>query len=127
MHSHFRGIIILVASLSAAALVACGDDSGTGPVDQTPVPAATVQATPAITFAPGQVTVVPGGTVTFDFGTVAHDVFFDNAPAGAPANITAPSANKSVTLTFATKGTFIYNCHIHPGMRGTVVVKDVGE
>jgi plastocyanin len=116
---------LLLASLGAAALAACGgdDNSITGPVDQTPVPAATVQATPAIRFTPNQVTVTVGGTVTYDFGSLEHDVFFDNAPAGAPANIAAPSANKTVTLTFATAGTYVYNCHIHPGMSGIVVVK----
>jgi plastocyanin len=91
--------------------------------DPTPVTAATVQATPSIAFTPSRVNLLAGGTVTFDFGSVEHDVFFDNAPTGAPANITAPSANKSVTLTFATKGTYVYNCHIHPGMTGTVVVQ----
>ena len=124
MRSHPRGTIRLLASLGAAALAACGGDgSVTAPVDQTPVEAATVQATPAIRFTPGTVTVVPGGTVTFAFGTLEHNVFFDNAPAGAPENIAAPSANKTVTLTFATKGTYVYNCHIHPGMTGTVTVK----
>ena len=123
MHSHSRRSGFFLAALASLGLTACGGDSATGPVDMTPVPAATVQATPSISFAPGAVTVTVGGTVTFDFGSLAHDVFFDNAPPGAPANITAPTANKSVTLTFTTAGTFAYNCHIHPGMRGTVVVK----
>jgi plastocyanin len=85
--------------------------------------AATVQATPSITFAPNTVNLLVGGTVTFAFGSVEHTVFFDNASAGSPANIGAPSANKSVTLTFGTKGTYVYNCHIHPGMSGRVVVQ----
>jgi plastocyanin len=124
MRTRSRPTQILLESLVAAALVACGGDgSPAAPVDQTPVPAATVQATPAIRFTPGTVTVVPGGTVTFDFGTLEHNVFFDNAPAGAPANITAPSANKTVVLTFPTTGTYVYNCHIHPGMTGTVIIK----
>ncbi len=124
MLTHSRGPHLLVASFVAVALAACGGDgSVTGPVDQTPVSAATVQATPAEKFTPGTVTVVPGGTVTFAFGSLEHNVFFDNAPAGAPANITAPSANKNVTLTFPTTGTYAYNCHIHPGMKGTITVK----
>ena len=124
MLAHSRGTHLLVASFVAVALAACGGDgSVTGPVDQTPVSAATVQATPAEKFTPGTVTVVPGGTVTFAFGSLEHNVFFDNAPAGAPANITAPSANKNVTLTFPTTGTYAYNCHIHPGMKGTITVK----
>jgi len=123
MRTHFRGALSLLASLATLALGACGGDSPTEPVVQTPVPEATVQATPAEKFTPGQVTLTVGGTVTFAFGSLAHNVFFDNAPAGAPPNITAPSSNKSVTLTFDTPGTYVYNCHIHPGMRGTVVVE----
>jgi len=126
MRIHSRDARIVVSSLSITALTAlaaCGGDSPSAPVDQTPVQTATVQATPSIKFTPNRVNLVAGGTVTFDFGSLAHDVFFDNAPAGAPANITAASANKSVTLTFATKGTYAYNCHIHPGMRGTVIVE----
>lgn len=125
MRLPFRGALVLIAPLATVLIAACGGDSNspTAPVDPTPVAAATVDATPSLSFTPSQVTLIAGGTVTFDFGTVEHDVFFDNAPAGAPQNITAPSANKSVVLTFATPGTFAYNCHIHPGMRGTVIVK----
>src|SRR5258705_3047207 len=85
MHSHSRGSGFFLAGFASLALSACGGDSATGPVDMTPVPAAPVQATPSITFAPGAVTVTVGGTVTFDFGSLQHDVFFDNAPPGAPA------------------------------------------
>jgi plastocyanin len=123
MQTHFRGAFRLFAPFAIAALGACGGDSPTEPVVQTPVPEATVQATPSEKFTPGQVTLAVGGTVTFAFGSLAHNVFFDNGPAGAPDNITAPSSNKSVTLTFNTKGTYAYNCHLHPGMRGTVIVE----
>ena len=124
MNIYFRGARITFATLATAALSACGGgDSVTGPIDETPVQSATVQATAAIRFTPNRVNLIVGGTVTFAFGTLEHNVFFDNGPAGAPANITAPSANKSIALTFPTKGTYVYNCHIHPGMRGTVVVE----
>jgi plastocyanin len=123
-HSRRARIVLgSLASLAMAALGACGGDSPTEPVTQTPVPAATVQATPSEKFTPGQVTLAVGGTVTFAFGSLAHNVFFDNDPAGAPGNIADPSANKTVTRTFNTAGTYVYNCHIHPGMRGTVIVQ----
>jgi plastocyanin len=126
MHTYSsRGTTSLIASLSIALLAACGgdDSSPTEIVDPTPVQAATVQATPAEQFTPGRVNLIAGGTVTFAFGSLAHQVFFDNAPAGAPENIPAPTTNESVTRTFPTRGTFDYNCHLHPGMRGTVVVE----
>lgn len=124
MAPHSRSTRTFLVALVAAALAACGGDSATGPTTPpTPVPAATVQATPSNTFTPSSVAITAGGTVTFDFGSVAHDVFFDNAPQGAPANITAPTANATMTLTFPTKGTYQYNCHIHPGMTGTVTVE----
>ena len=127
MLTHIRGasaLYVSIASLVIAALAGCGGDSPTAPVTQTPpVSSATVNATPSEQFTPGQVTLTVGGTVTFAFGSLAHNVFFDNGPAGAPDNITAPSANKSVALTFNSPGTYVYNCHIHPGMRGTVVVQ----
>lgn len=113
----------LLASLGVTAIAACGGDSTTDPTPQPPVPAATVRATPSLTFTPGTVRLNQGGTVTFAFESVAHNVFFDNAPQGAPANIAAATSNTSVALTFGTKGTFPYNCHIHPGMRGTVIVE----
>jgi plastocyanin len=83
---------------------------------------ATVDATPAIAFTPSNVTVTVGETVKFAFGSVAHNVYFDASPAGAPADITGSNANKSVTRTFNTLGVFEYDCHIHPGMRGTITV-----
>ena len=129
MQTIFRGATRLLAPFVIAALAACGGGgynapSGpTDPGDPTPVRDATVQATPSEQFTPGRINLLVGGTVTYAFGSLAHNVFFDNAPTGAPDNITAPSSNKSVTLTFNTKGPYDYNCHIHPGMRGTVIVQ----
>jgi plastocyanin len=83
-----------------------------------------VNATSLNTFTPGNVAVGVGGTVTFTFGDVAHNVFFDNSPAGAPDAIAGANANMSATRTFTTAGTFEFDCHIHPGMKGTVVVSN---
>ena len=125
MHTCSRGAHFLIASLSIALVGACGgdDSSPTQVVDPTPVLAATVQATPAERFTPGRVNLRAGGTVTFAFGSLEHQVFFNSAPAGAPEDIPAPTANQTVTRTFTTPGTFVYNCRIHPGMSGTVVVE----
>lgn len=103
-------------------LAACASSRTTDPATpQTPPTAVTVKATPSIAFDPSPATVATGGTVTFAFGSVAHNVFFD-AGAGAPADISGTNANANVMRTFPTAGTFTYNCHIHPGMAGTIRV-----
>jgi plastocyanin len=115
------------AMLVVTALVAaCGGDvtgySGGGTTNDPP-PSNTVRALSSLQFTPSSITVAVGSTVTFAFESVAHDVFFDNAPTGAPANISTPTANTSVTRTFGTPGRYVYNCHVHPGMSGVVVVQ----
>jgi plastocyanin len=90
-----------------------------GPVQ---VANATVTATPQLAFTPSQVVLSQGGTVTFVFGSVGHNIYFDNDPAGAPANIPGANADTSVARVFAAIGVYSFNCHIHPGMRGTVTV-----
>ena len=101
---------------------ACGGDGPTYPATP-PSASATVQASPALQFNPGSVDLAVGGTVTFEFGAVAHNLFFDNAPPNAPADITAPTAGQSITRTFTAAGRYTYNCHIHPGMTGTINVR----
>jgi len=40
-----------------------------------------------------------------------------------PESITTPSFNTRVVRTFPAKGRYVYNCHIHPGMSGVIVVQ----
>jgi len=80
----------------------------------------TVIASSASVFTPPALSVAAGTTVTFTFEGVTHNVTFDNV-SGAPANIDA-TYSASVARTFATKGTFPYQCTIHSGMTGTVTV-----
>jgi plastocyanin len=82
---------------------------------------ATVAATPAIAFDPATASIAPGGTITFSFGSIAHNVYFDAVP-GAPTDIPGNNSGTSVNRTFASAGTYTYNCHIHPGMKGSIVV-----
>jgi len=105
---------------TATTLAACGGGMTTSTND--PPPSATVNATPQIAFSPAQLMVAQGGTVTFAFGSVGHNVYFDNDPAGAPANIPGVNSNTNVDRVFGTSGVYTFNCHIHPGMHGTVTV-----
>ena len=121
-----RILAIAAATLAAACSSSTYAGSSGNPGGPPPL-AATVNATSQNTFTPGNTTIAVGGTVTFTFGEVAHNVFFDNAPAGAPDAIPGANANMSQTRTFTTPGTFEYDCHIHPGMKGTVVVSNTSS
>lgn len=132
MRHHRLTLLAVAATVGLSAACGGGGNSsgsnapGTPTPPTAPTPSApdpnTVLATPSITFEPAVLTVPRGTTVTFAFQSVGHNVFFDVAT-GAPANITAVLSNTNVTRTFAATGTFGYECHVHPGMRGTVVVQ----
>ena len=117
-----RALIVLGALAAATfALGACGGGSDGGPTGA-PADPKTVTATSSLAFTPSSLTVHAGDSVTFAFGSVAHNVYFD-ATAGVPANIAGQNANVSVRRGFAAAGTYHYSCHIHPSMHGTVVVQ----
>lgn len=77
---------------------------------------------PGNTFSPFLTTIGVGGTVTFRFGSVDHNVIFDPAKLGRPADIQI-TRNVNIARTFNTRGLFAYDCTVHPGMSGQVDVK----
>jgi plastocyanin len=132
MNATLRCLAVLAGMV---VLTACGGGGGsptspapgattpttpTAPTAPTTPVANEVIATTANTFNPTALTVARGTTVTFTFQSVIHNVNFANV-AGAPANI-ASTSNGAVTRTFSTAGTFGYDCSLHSGMTGTVVV-----
>lgn len=125
----------ITLALSVAFITACGGgDGSTGPVNSTPTPAPTPAPTPtpgasasvvagdnSNIFTPASVEVARGAVVTWTFGARPHNVIF-NSTAGAPANVEVTS-NAQVARTFNTVGSFAYDCTLHSGMTGTVVVR----
>ncbi|MGQ0643555.1 MAG: cupredoxin domain-containing protein [Gemmatimonadaceae bacterium] len=73
------------------------------------------------TFQPQVVAVARTGSVSWSFGSVNHNVTFSGG-GGAPANIPTVN-NTSVSRTFNTAGNFPYDCTLHAGMVGTVIVR----
>ena len=98
-----------------AGLACGGGDSGpAGPQGNTVVMGAS-------TFVPAALTIARDASVTWrNTSGLLHNVTFTSA--GAPANIPDHAAGNSVR-TFATAGTFVYNCTNHAGMSGSVTVQ----
>jgi plastocyanin len=97
------------------ALVACSDS--TDPVDGN-----SVAMTSSNTFSPSSVTIAATEAVTWTNGSgTAHNVTFGQVT-GAPANV-PDFTNGSQSRTFPTAGTFPYQCTIHAGMTGQVIVQ----
>lgn len=79
-----------------------------------------VAGSAANTFTPPNVAIARGGTVTWTFGDLLHNVDFQGT-AGAPNGV-PNTANASVARTFNTAGNFGYVCTLHSGMSGNVLV-----
>lgn len=112
-------IYILICGLLFAA--ACGSDS-------TP-PSSHNQTWEVVTlstaFSPNINNIARGDTIRFvivpSSNGEGHDVTFKATP-GAPPSILA-TKNGIFTRVFTTGGTFHYDCFVHPGMSGDVVVQ----
>ena len=74
-------------------------------------------------FSPDTVKIAVNGSVTWTFTSGAnspHNVTFAAPPAGGNIGNTTTGA---MTRTFATAGRFTYQCTLHAGMNGAVVVR----
>jgi plastocyanin len=123
------GVVTAVAvggPVTITATVTLNGVTKTGTAAVTVIPAgtfplaATVTAQTANAFTPATIDIARTGTVSFVFESTIHNVQFDTN-AGAPSDIPNRS-NTTVDRTFNTAGTFGYDCGLHPGMSGTVVV-----
>lgn len=74
-----------------------------------------------LTFTPPTLVVARNASVTYSFGALTHNVTFRTAT-GAPTNV-PNSASTTVARVFQTNGDFTYDCTIHAGMTGMVLVR----
>lgn len=119
-----NALFVAAAVATAAALAAAcsSSDPASPPPPTAPLAAAVEAGAAANTFTPPSVTIARGGTVTWTFGARPHNLTFA-AATGAPADSAGRITNAQVVRTFNTAGTFNYECTIHSGMTGTVVVQ----
>jgi plastocyanin len=116
------GTATITASVTHGGITRTGSSAITVTAAEGPAPTtANVSATVNSTFNPDSVRIATGGTVTWNFSSLDHNVVFNNV-AGKPADI-GTTVNESVPRTFGTAGTFPYRCTIHPGMDGKVLVQ----
>lgn len=121
----------LLAAIGCLLLIvaACGnDDTETEDItpDDDPTEDATTDetddATVAVTmaFEPATLEVDVGTTVTWESESdLPHTVTSTSGPTDFDESL---SSGDTVTITFDEPGTYEYECTIHPGMTGTVVV-----
>ena len=111
-----NGVSVITAasgSVQNSVSVGVGTGGGASPLN------VSVQATEQRTFAPGIATIQAGGTVQFVFSGVQHTVTFSGS---SPASIAATTGT-TIARTFNSAGTFDYQCTIHSGMTGTIIVR----
>ena len=106
---------LLVGVLLTGGAVACSESTSAG--------GGTTVSVQNNFFDPASVTVAVGQAVTWvwNSGGSTHNVIF-LAPDVSPANCPTQGSG-NCTRTFGTAGTFNYQCTIHPGMSGRVVVQ----
>jgi plastocyanin len=98
-----------------------GGTGGTGGTGSTGTGTPGMSATITVAddnFSPTPVTILKGGSVTWNFSTnTGHTVTFDD---GTGSGV---QTGGSYSKTFAAAGTYNYQCSIHYGMYGQVVVQ----
>jgi plastocyanin len=125
-----RRPLVLLAVLSLASLTAAcggshepkaggGTGTTTGPADAQTF---TIRGNDQDQYVPQTVAAKVGTlTLTLQNGGVPHNLTFQDTSLPG-IGVVSGSGTKSTRLTFRTAGTFVFECTIHPGMEGKVVV-----
>lgn len=116
------GVAAGTATITASLTSGTTTRTGTSVITVTAAPptGATVQAGLTTAFNPTTVTIARTATVTWQWAGLSHNVTFD-AVTGAPADIPTRSTGQE-SRQFNTAGTFPYQCTLHAGMTGQVIV-----
>jgi plastocyanin len=107
---------------AAATIAACGSDSTSPTAQNKTVDIYTI----GDAFSPTFVTLAVGDTARWNFtggsDGLGHNIRFNPRNAGAPADVNVFKTG-TATRVFNAKGTFPYDCDVHPGMRAEIIVE----
>lgn len=111
-------VLALTGALAIAGAACGGGDDDKGSKGNDTPAVGTVNATDSLKFDPASVSVKTGETVTWrNAGKAPHNVTFKDGSFTKDLKET-----DTVTYTASKAGSYKYECTIHPGMVGTVVV-----
>jgi len=114
-----QGTATVSASLSADGTTE--SSTATITVTRASQPGANLVTTVGVTFSPSSITIAESDSVIWSFEGAVHNVTFSGAtPVGG--NIPDQQTGAVVTRTFTAAGTYPYQCTIHSGMTGDVIV-----
>ncbi|MEP6618373.1 MAG: Ig-like domain-containing protein [bacterium] len=120
------GVVTAVAAGTTTISASLGGATGTMDIVVSAKTAATKDtvSTLPVAFVPNITTIALGQSVTWVFGGgIAHNVIFKTGnPPGSPPDI-QNATNLVFVRTFNSRGTFTYDCTVHPGMSGQVLVQ----
>ncbi len=122
------GNVIGISAGSSLITVSLTRDGVTATATTTVAVTGTLPATATVaagasdrTFTPPTIVVARNASVTYSFGALTHNVAFRTAT-GAPTDV-PNSASTTVARVFPTAGDFAYDCTLHAGMTGMVMVR----
>ena len=123
-NGNIAGVGVGTANISASVAEGSTTITGTAPLVVTAVANAPLVADVSMQpqlFIPFQTVVKVGGTVRYFFTPIDHNVIWSPRLPGSPSDILV-TRNAVVSRTFPTVGVYNFECTVHPGMSGTVIV-----
>lgn len=108
MEMRMKMLVLLLAAMLLTAMAAIPAQAATHTVSMK-----------NIAFVPGEITIAAGDTVTW----TNDDPMLHNVDLGSMGKSPDIGKGGTYSMTFSQPGRYDYNCDIHPGMTGTVIVK----
>ena len=121
-------MIILLTIVTIIAAFGCKTSSEATPPGTNPSPTSTnAVSIRDNSFSPGAITIDPGTTVTWTHnGMVVHTVTSGTEDMHTGLFDSGDLTNgQTFQFTFTDPGMYDYHCHHHPGMSGTVMVRQM--